>query len=191
MMDQIWTRLQLLFASGVGKLVGHDRIQARVLRGEVLPNIDRIEPYGYSYRPKPGCQPYIVFPAGDRSYGVALVVGDKRYKMTLTEGEVALHDDGGNHVYLKRGGVIEAKASGRVIADTPLFEATGDAIIHGNLQVRGNTRSNAGYHGEGGGVAAMQSGLFVKGPLTVNGKDVSDAHTHTSNGPGVSTTGVD
>lgn len=191
MIGQIWARLQLLFAQGVGTLIGADKVQAQVLDDELLNNLHRVEPYGFSYRPKPGSQTYLLFPAGDRSSGVAIVIGDKRYQMNLVEGEVAIHDDEGNWVHIKRGGIIEARAAAKVIADTPLFETTQDAQIGGSLVVMGQTTSNNGYFGAGGGVAQMQGGLHVTNDFMVNGKNVGDSHTHTSNGPGAPTSGVD
>jgi len=130
-MRQVWNRLQLICAQGVCNLIGADKVQVRVLDGEPLNNIDRVEPYGLSYRPKQGSRAYLFFPSGDRSYGFALVIGDKRYQMDLQEGEVALHDDEGNHVHIQRGGIIEVKAATKIIADSPLFEATGDVVIAG------------------------------------------------------------
>lgn len=106
MIGQVWRRLQLLFAQGVGVLIGAEFVQVKVLDGETLGNVKRVEPYGFSYRPKPGCQPYLLFPAGDRSFGVAIVIGDRQYQMDLQEGEVALHDDQGQHVHLKRDGIV-------------------------------------------------------------------------------------
>lgn len=170
MIRQVWNRLQLVCAQGVSTLSSADKIQAKVLDGETLHNLDRVEPYGLSYRAKPGSRAFLFFPSGDRSYGIALVIGDKRYQMDLIEGEVALHDDEGNHVHLKRGGVIEAKAAVKVIADTPLFEITGDVRIGGRLYALG--------------------GLEVTGVATANGKNISDSHTHTSTLPGTSTSTV-
>lgn len=190
MIAQIFGRLKLLYAVGVGILIGSDKVQVRVLSDEPLDNIDRVEPYGYSYRPKAGCETYLIFPAGDRSYGVAIVIGDKRYQMSLEEGEVAIHDDEENWVHIKRGGVIEAKAATKVIAETPLFETTGDAKIGGNLVVLGQTSSAGGYYGSEGGAAQMKDGADVLGKFTVNGKNVSDSHTHTSNAPGAPTSEV-
>lgn len=108
MIRQVWNRLQLMFAQGVCNLIGADKVQVRVLDGETLDNIDRAEPYGFSYRPKAGSRAYLFFPSGDRSYGVALVIGDKRYQMDLREGEVALHDDLGQRVHLRRDGIAVA-----------------------------------------------------------------------------------
>lgn len=176
MIEQVWNRLQLLVAQGVGTLIGADKVQVAVLDGEPLNNIKRVEPYGFSYRPKPGSQTYLLFPSGDRSYGVALVIGDKRYQMTLVEGEVAIHDDEENWVHIKRGGIIEAKAATKVIAETPLFETSGDAKIGGNLTVIGKTESTGG--------------LAVTGECKVNGKDTGDGHTHTTLAIGAPTSKV-
>ncbi|MDR2195574.1 MAG: phage baseplate assembly protein [Gallionellaceae bacterium] len=170
MIAQIWARLALIFSQGVGTLIDAKKVQCKVLDEETLDNIARVEPYGFSYRPKPGCQTYLLFPRGDRSYGVAIVIGDKRYQMDLVEGEVAIHDDEGNYVHIQRGGTIEVKAATKVLATTPLFEATGDAIINGNLLVK--------------------NGVDIKGHFTVNDVDVSEHHTHTSTAPGNPTSEV-
>lgn len=192
MIDQVFARMKLMFAEGVGTLIGADKVQVKVLDDEALDNINRVEPYGFSYHPKPGCQTYLVFPHGDRSYGVALIIGDKRYQMDLLEGEVGLHDDEGNWVHIKRGGTIEVKASTEVIADTPMFRTTADAQVGGNLTVLGQTVSTGGYYGEGGGMAAMASGLDIDGGrLIVNGKDCGDTHYHLSTAPGTPTSEVE
>lgn len=129
MTDHVWRRLQLIYAQGMAKLIGHQKVQARVLSDEVLPNLDRVEPYGFSYRPKPGAECYLLFPSGDRSYGVAIVIGDKQYNMQLEEGEVALHDDEGNYVHLKRGGNIEVNAKAKITARAPEIEALAETKI--------------------------------------------------------------
>lgn len=200
MNGQIWRRFQLAIAQGVVNLVGANKVQVRVLDGEPLTNIDRVESYGLSVRAKPGSRAYLFFPGGDRSYGVALIIGDKRYQMDLQEGEVALHDDEGNHVHLKRGGIIEAKAATKVIADTPLFETTHDAKIGGNLVVAGTTHLQqvvncdmnmivagntvsamvlaGGFSSLMGGPAVMSQGLAINGVITVNGKNIGESHTH-------------
>lgn len=169
MIRQVWARLQLICAQGVGVMTTQDKVQVQVLDGEIPPNVIRVEPYGTSYRPpRKGFQSYMVFPAGDRSNGLCLIIGDKRYQMYLQPGEVALHDDEGNHVYIKRNGVIEVKAAVKVIADTPRFETTGDAYIAGKLHALG--------------------GLEITGTATANGKNISETHTHPETG--VNTLGV-
>ncbi|WP_413460229.1 phage baseplate assembly protein [Herbaspirillum huttiense] len=184
MINQVWRRLQLLFAQGANIRTGPEKVQVNVLQGEPLKNIRRVEPYGFSYLPPEGGQVYLAFPGGDRSYGAALIIGHKMYQVQLVQGEVALHDDEGNWVHIKRGGVIEVKAATKVIAETPDFETTGNAKIGGNLVVLGTTASTGGYSGANGGVARMTGGADVAGPLTNNGKNVGSGHTHTSTQPG-------
>lgn len=111
MINQIWRRLQLFFAQGVGVRVGRTKIQVTIFDEDTPPNVDRVEPYGFNHFPLEGCQPYMVFPSGDRTRGFALIVGDKRYQITLARGEVALADDLGQKVHLKRTGIV---------AETPL-----------------------------------------------------------------------
>ena len=164
MIKQVYNRLRLLSSSGVLARVDGKKAQVNVLDDEVLDNVKMVTPYGFSHGPKPGAQSHMQFPGGDRSFGVALIVGDTRYEMELSEGEVSIHDDAGNYVHIKQGGTIEVKAATKVIADTPLFETTQDCKIGGNLQIIGG--------------------------LTVRGKDVSDLHTHTSTTPGTLTTTV-
>jgi phage gp45-like len=162
MMGQIWRRLQLLAAQGKATLVGAQTVQVQVLEGEVL-KAQRVEPYGFSYRPKAGAQAYLVFPGGDRAMGLALVVGDKRYQMDLAEGEVALHDDEGNFVKLGRGGVAMVKAAGQIVLDAPTVLVTG--------------------------AVTMQTGLAVAGALTNNGVGVGNGHRHSGVATGSGNTG--
>lgn len=182
MSDHVWHRLKLAIAQGVATLVSHTKAQAKVLHDEVLPNIDRVEPYGFSYRPKPGAQTYLLFPGGDRSHGFALVIGDKQYNMTLEEGEVALHDDEGNHVYLKRGGNIEINANAEVTVrapkitlDAPETEITGNVTIKGGLAVMGEGS---------GGNSAITGSFNITGSIACNGKNIGDTHTHSGVEPG-------
>ena len=169
MMGQVWRRLQLLAAQGVATLVGAKTVQVRVLDEEVL-TVQRVEPYGLSYRPKPGAQAYLVFPAGDRAMGMALVVGDKRYQMELAEGEVALHDDEGNFVKLGHGGVVTVRASTQVVLDAPQVQVTGALNV--------------------AGAATLQAGLAVTGALTNNGVGVGNGHTHPGVAQGTANTGA-
>lgn len=153
--QQIWGRLQMLAGQGAVTRVTADKVQVKVLDEEVLDNIKRPQPYGFSHCP-PGGEAYLVFPSGDRSFGIALIVGDKRYTMDLASGEVAIHDDEGNHVHIQRGGVIEVKAATKVIADCPLFETTGDVKIGGNLVVVGNAQAGGEMSDGVGSMGAMR-----------------------------------
>lgn len=121
MIAHIWRRLQLMIAQATGVRIYKHKIQVAALSDEPLDNIDRIQPYGFSYRPKSGCQSFIVFPSGDRSHGFCLVVGDKRYTLDLQDGEAALHDDQGQMVKIARDMVI-AKSHQKIRLEAPDIE---------------------------------------------------------------------
>jgi phage baseplate assembly protein V len=185
MSDPIFKRLQLLFAQGKAALVWHEKVQARVLADEVLPNIARVEPYGFSYRPKSGSQTYLLFQSGDRTHGVAIVIGDKQYNMQLQEGEVALHDDEGNHVHLKRGGEILAHSSGKITLQAPKIVLDGEVSTTQSVTVA----KGLSVLGGGGSGSAMTGAFSITGQISCNGKNISDDHTHTGVLPGGGTTG--
>ena len=118
-------------------------LQLRLLAGEVKDNVEHFEPYGFTSNPKGGAEAVAVFLDGDRSHGIAIVVADRRYRLTgLQTGEVALHDDQGQKVHLTRTGIVidggglpltiqnaptvTMKAATKVRMETALLEVTGD-----------------------------------------------------------------
>lgn len=143
-MNQMWNRLQLLFGVGKALLVGRDTVQVSLLDEEILANIARVEPFGFSSHPLEGGQAYIVFPSGDRSYGVCLLVGDKRYQLDLLPGESALHDHLGNFVKIKQGGIVEVSASTKVVITSPSTEMSGDLHVMGQV-FNGSTHIDASH----------------------------------------------
>lgn len=102
-------------------------LQVRILSGEAKDSVEHFEPYGYTSNPHPGAEALLQFFGGDRSHGVAFMVSDRRYRLTgLESGEVALYDDLGTKIVLKRGNIIEITASSKVRMITPLLEVTGE-----------------------------------------------------------------
>ena len=93
--------------------------------GESQQTIEHAHPYGFSTYPKApsvigGVKRYAVafvsFLRGNRSHGVVFQVGDRRFRlMKMQEGEVALHDDQGQWVHLKRTGILVKAPNGQTI----------------------------------------------------------------------------
>ncbi|WP_103974677.1 phage baseplate assembly protein domain-containing protein [Methylovulum psychrotolerans] len=133
MINQIWNRLQLIFATGNITLITGRKAQATVLDEEVLDNVKLVTPFGFSHAPKKGSQAYILFPSGDRTFGVAIVVGDNSYAMELAEGEVALNDDKGNFVQIKADGSVVLKSSVSVTIDAPSLAVNGNITATGTI----------------------------------------------------------
>jgi len=110
-----------------GKL---QRLQVQLLADEVQADVDHVEPYGFTSSPHAGAEVVAAFLDGDRSHGVVIVAGDRRFRMTgLAEGEVAVHDDLGQSVHLTRAGIV-VRGGGLPISigDTPIV--TIDSAVH-------------------------------------------------------------
>jgi phage gp45-like len=87
--------------------------------------IEHMEPYGFSSRVKKPtgeannkkkAEGLMVFTGGNRSHGVLIVNGDRRYRLRgLKEGELALFDDQGQQVHFTRDGIVTSAPSGKKI----------------------------------------------------------------------------
>lgn len=143
MIAQMWHRLRLMFAQGVGQLTTQRKVQMTIFDGDTPPDVNRVEPYGISYRPPlPGFQSFAIFPAGDRSKGFALVIGDTRYEFELLPGEVAIHtwkdkEAHRHHIYLKNDGSIEVMAKNITVKASETALIKGDVVaIHASSLFR-------------------------------------------------------
>lgn len=82
---------------------GLQLLQVDGLDGETLDEVERFQDYGLVSRPKAGAEGILLSVMGARGESVIIAVADRRYRLrTLEEGEVALHDDQGQVVHLKR-----------------------------------------------------------------------------------------
>ncbi len=75
-------------------------------RDEIQNNVERIQEYGFTSIPEDGAQVLLGCLNGDRNQSIVLCVGDSRYKVTGSEGDVILHSKGNNKVHLKADGDI-------------------------------------------------------------------------------------
>ena len=109
------SRCTVALVNAKGKL---QALQIRMLAGEVKDGVEHLESYGFTSHPHDGAEGVAVFPGGDRSHGVVIVVADRRYRLQgLKAGEVALHDDQGQCVHLTREGMV-VKGAGKPITFT-------------------------------------------------------------------------
>lgn len=85
-------------------------MQVEVMPGEPKDDVEHLESYGFTSAPLPGAEGFAVFPDGDRSHGVVLVVADRRYRVKgLKGGEVCLYTDEGDTLTFKRENTVELK----------------------------------------------------------------------------------
>ncbi|HDR2353267.1 TPA: phage baseplate assembly protein [Enterobacter roggenkampii] len=123
-------------------------LQVELMPGEPKENVEHLEPYGFTSAPLTGAEGFALFPDGDRSHGVILMVADRRYRIKgLQAGEVAIYTDEGDSITLKRGKtmvlqtdnlVADTKtcafnASEKITLNSPLVEATKDVKAGGDM----------------------------------------------------------
>ena len=117
-------RLSNMIARGTVTLVDAatkmQSLQLRLLAGESKDKVEHFEPYGFTSQPNPGAECLALFLDGDRSHGVVVCVADRRYRVKgLTTGEVILHDDQGQSVYLTVGVAFVCDGNGTGAAILP------------------------------------------------------------------------
>ncbi len=102
-------RASVVLVNSAGKM---QALQLKLRNGEAKENVEHFEPYGFTSKAHAGAEAVTLFFNGDRSHGVAVVVADRRYRLqALQSGEVALYDDQGQVIHLKRD---------KVLIETPL-----------------------------------------------------------------------
>ena len=140
MMEPMARRVRLMIGRGVITMVNdatkEQTVQITLLNGEVLDGVERYQQYGLSTVPLARAEGIFVSFGGNRNHSVVIASGDRRYRLTgLEAGEVALHDDLGQKVHLKRDRTIEVetdtllvKAATMVRMETPRIEVTGEVV---------------------------------------------------------------
>jgi len=109
-------------------------VQAEALAGETLQDNELMQHYGYTSAPPAGTQGIVIPLGGKTAHGVIIATEHGTYRFKLQEtGEVALYTDEGDHIYFKRGRILEietetllVKAGTKVRLETPLVETTGE-----------------------------------------------------------------
>ncbi|WP_250533554.1 phage baseplate assembly protein V [Caballeronia sp. AZ10_KS36] len=116
---------------------------------QTIDKVPRFAEYGMTSNPPANSEAIVLFVAGDRSNGVVIATGNAQYRVTgLASGEVCVHDNTGQKVYLSKSGMV-LDGGGKPVtitntpeidADTPMLKCKGDILD--NYQT--NTRTVAG-----------------------------------------------
>lgn len=140
-LNRLARRVLLALSRGTITLVDDtqsvQKLQVRVNALELIPDLPRVAEYGMTSNPPSGTLAVIGFKNGDRNDGIVIATSNAKYRMTgLASGEVAIHDDKGQSVYLSAAGIIVDGGGNpitltntpKVRAETALFECTGDIV---------------------------------------------------------------
>ncbi len=161
-------RVKLIISRAVGRLVDPSTLlqtlQLELLRDEVLDGIEHMEGYGRTANPPDGFEALTASLGGNRAHTVCISAFHRQWRLKgLAKGEVALYDDQGQVIHLKRNKAIHiygcdsltadvgtqatitcpavtVVASTKVRLDTPLLEVTGE--IKDNCDINANTMSD-------------------------------------------------
>jgi len=131
-------------------------LQIEALDGERHDGVEHFQTYGLTSVPPAGLEALIAFVGGLRSHGVAIAVGDRKYRMRgLSSGEVAIYDDQGQHVLLGRDAIV-VKTDRDVRIEGQSVTVLADRVDLGGA----------------GGAKVARVGDPVEGGVIVDGSDV-------------------
>lgn len=160
-------RVMMMFSRGVVRGVtdsnGRQQLQVELLKDELRDDIEHMQNYGFTSHATGG-DVAVAFIGGNREQGIVLAVDDRRYRISLKPGEVAMYDDLGNKVELLRD-MLKITAVQHAEVQAPTIKLIGDLELVGNVNIQGNIDST--------------------GTITNNGKRIDSTHTHASGGAGV------
>lgn len=154
------------------------QIQANGFSNESMGDIEHVHPYGFSARPqvpdmvggiKRAAEAFMSFLGGNRSHGVVVAVGDRRFRLfNLQPGEVGLHDDQGHQIHITRGGVFVSAPNSKKIVG----QIMSDNVMPQNPP-QGSSTANFGQIPQAGrsAVATFQidaNSFSVNHPGTIN-----------------------
>lgn len=169
---EIGNRVMMMVARGVLRAVkddgGRQQLQVEFLKDELRDGVERMQNYGFTSHPRGG-DVAAVFLGGNREKGIVLVVDDRRYRLSLKPGEVAINDDLGNKVELLRD-MLKVTAVQHLEATAPTMKIVADVSIEGKLTVTGD--------------------VTTTGLLRNNGKLVGSTHTHSGVTAGLANSGA-
>lgn len=145
-------RIQGMIARGIVRLVSDSLqmqgVQIELLDGEAHDEVERFQDYGFTSVPHGGAEAVAICPGGLRSHAIVIRVDDRRYRLGGMEGgEVALYDDLGQVVHLKRDGILVSSPM-KVIVEAPELHLGGEG---------GQPVARVGDAVSGGAIAAGSS----------------------------------
>jgi phage baseplate assembly protein V len=149
---EISSRVMMMFSRGVLRGVNdsgpRQQVQVELLKDELRDGLEHMQNYGFTSHPLGG-DVAVAFICGNREQGIVLVVDDRRYRLSLEPGEVAIFDDLGNKVELLRD-LVKVTAVQKVQIDAPEgafnidnLDINGTSLKHNGKDI-GSTHKHTG-----------------------------------------------
>ena len=158
----LWRRMLNALSPGTVSAVDDSgpvqKHQINIAGRELHDGVPAVYIYGVSSNPPLGADALLVFLGGDRGSGVVVATNHQQVRHRgLVSGEVILHDNQGQSIYLSRSGITIQGAGLPVTIDAPLVHLTGSLHVDGDVTDHATTETNT----------------------LANFRSIYDAHTHT------------
>ena len=149
---EMGSRVMMMFGRGVLRGVTdtgpRQQVQVELLKDELRDGLEHMQNYGFTSHPLGG-DVAVAFLGGNREQGIVLVVDDRRYRLALLPGEVAIYDDQGNKIELLRD-MVKITAVQKIQIDAPAgefniddFDINGGSLKHNGKNI-GSTHQHSG-----------------------------------------------
>lgn len=134
MIDRLWARIAgMVTRWRISAVDSSQKCQQITVDGV---SVEHVEPFGFTSSPVPGAESVVVAAESDAGNQVAIVVGDRRYRITGVEsGGVCLYDVSGHRVVLDSDGITIVVGDDRLqiqaLASGP-NGGTNSGLVHGS-----------------------------------------------------------
>lgn len=149
-------------------------VQVSVLDEELHDEAEHFQHYGFTSVALPGAEGIVLFVGGVHSHAAVIGVDDRRYrKKDLQPGEVAIYDDQGQFIHIKRDGIyIETDKKVTVNADSVEVTAESVDVTAESVTI---TSDDINLGGTGGPAVARVGDTVAGGVITSGSSKVSAA----------------
>lgn len=139
---------------------------------ETFTNREYFQHYGFTSRPLNGAEGILI---KDGNNVVLIASDDRRYRLQLQDGEVALYTDEGDAIHLKRNKEIHITTGGKLVVDATNEVTINTVAANVNCSGKAAVSADGGVDidgGSGGLLGVVQGGCICHFTGTVHG-DVS------------------
>jgi phage baseplate assembly protein V len=147
-------------------------LQVRVPGGSALSDLEHLEPFGFTSHPKKDAEALVLSFDGNGSHSIALMVSDRRYRLKIAEGEVALYNANGDNLHFKADGTAALTSATKVQINSPATE------ISGTLTVSGATTLSSTLTVAGATTAAAITSAAITATAVTAGGIAFGTHKH-------------
>ena len=162
------------------------RVQVSGLADETLQDIEQLQQFGFTSH-APANTDVIVIPlGGDTSHGIVIASEHGSFRVkNLQSGEVAVYDESGSSIVLKRGKLIEINCDNLIInaiqkvqINSPLTETSQVLTAQGQINGNGGMAIQGGSGTRFTGDIEHTGDFANTGNISNNGKNIGADHTH-------------